>query len=75
MSGCDPVVWHSFGVTHFPRIEDFPVMPVEVVGFTLKPVNFFSGNPGVDIPPERNAASKLNSCCRSDVDSSCSSKL
>ena len=75
VSGCDPVIWHAFGVTHFPRIEDFPVMPVEVVGFTLKPVNFFGGNPGVDVPPERNAASKLNNCCQSDVDASGSAKL
>lgn len=28
--GADPVVWYSFGVTHSPRVEDFPVMPVEV---------------------------------------------
>ena len=28
--GSDPVVWYSFGVTHAPRVEDFPVMPVEV---------------------------------------------
>ena len=34
-----------------------------MVGFTLKPVNFFGGNPGVDIPPERNAGSKAE-CCR-----------
>lgn len=75
VSGCDPVVWHAFGVTHFPRIEDFPVMPVEVVGFTLKPVNFFDGNPGVDVPPEHNNGSKLNNCCQSDIDSSGNAKL
>ena len=34
-----------------------------MVGFSLKPVNFFGGNPGVDIPPERNAASKA-ACCK-----------
>ena len=37
--------------------------PVEVTGFTLKPVNFFGGNPGIDIPPERNHASKAE-CCK-----------
>ena len=26
VSGQDPVLWHSFGITHHPRIEDFPVM-------------------------------------------------
>ncbi|BDA50132.1 Primary amine oxidase [Coccomyxa sp. Obi] len=63
-SGNDPVVWHSFGVTHIVRTEDFPVMPVEHVGFTLKPFGFFDSNPGVDIPYAPNAASKLvNGCC------------
>lgn len=33
-------------------------MPVETTGFSLKPVNFFDANPGLDIPPERNAASR-----------------
>jgi hypothetical protein len=53
----DIVVWHSFGVTHIPRIEDFPVMPVEMAGFLLKPFNFFDANPGLDIPKGRNMAS------------------
>jgi primary-amine oxidase len=62
----DPVIWYSFGVTHIVRIEDFPVMPVEVTGFTLKPYGFFTANPGVDIPFEKNSASKLHrgSCCK-----------
>lgn len=25
----DIVVWHTFGLTHIPRVEDFPLMPVE----------------------------------------------
>jgi primary-amine oxidase len=58
------VVWHAFGVCHVPRIEDFPVMPVEVTGFSLKPDNFFSGNPAIDVPPEVNEASRLADGCR-----------
>ncbi|BDA42557.1 Primary amine oxidase [Coccomyxa sp. Obi] len=54
----DCVVWHSFGVTHVPRLEDWPVMPVERVGFHLKPVNFFDANPGMDIAPLPNKASR-----------------
>ena len=38
-------------------------MPVESAGFTLKPVGFFRGNLGIDIPYQPNAASKL--CCGS----------
>lgn len=60
-SGSDPVLWHCFGLTHFVRPEDFPVMPAESAGFTLKPVGFFRGNPGIDIPYQANKASKL--CC------------
>lgn len=45
----DIVVWHTFGSTHNPRIEDWPVMPAEKMVVGLKPVNFFSGNPGLDV--------------------------
>jgi primary-amine oxidase len=45
------VVWHTVGVTHFCRPEDFPVMPCEYAGFTLKPFGFFDRNPGIDLAP------------------------
>jgi primary-amine oxidase len=44
------VVWHTFGVTHVVRPEDFPVMPVEYCGFWLQPFGFFDQNPALDIP-------------------------
>ncbi len=47
----DIVVWHTFGVTHVPRPEDWPVMPVEYCGFLLSPVGFFDRNPALDLPP------------------------
>ena len=56
----DVVLWHSFGVVHIPRPEDFPVMPCEMTGFALKPNGFSDGNPGIDLEPEKNTASK---CC------------
>ncbi|KAF5834276.1 copper amine oxidase [Dunaliella salina] len=59
LKGADPVVWYHFGVTHVVRIEDFPIMPVETVGFQLKPMGFFTGNPSVDVPPSCNKASVL----------------
>jgi primary-amine oxidase len=46
----DIVLWHTFGLTHFPRIEDWPVMPVDTAGFVLKPYGFFGRNPALDIP-------------------------
>ncbi|MGQ0434615.1 MAG: primary-amine oxidase [Microthrixaceae bacterium] len=47
----DVVVWHTFGVTHIPRPEDWPVMPVERCGFLLVPVGFFDTNPALDLAP------------------------
>ena len=51
----DLVVWHTFGVTHVPRPEDWPIMPVEYAGFTLMPVGFFDQNPALDVPPPNKA--------------------
>jgi primary-amine oxidase len=50
--GTDIVAWHTFGVTHLPRPEDWPVMPVEYCGFHLAPVGFFDRNPSLDVPPQ-----------------------
>ena len=63
VEGQDIVLWHAFGVTHVPRVEDFPVMPCEHTGFTLKPDGFFDGNPAIDVEPEVNEKSKLNKDC------------
>ena len=58
--GGDVVLWHAFGVAHVPRPEDFPVMPVEHTGFSLKPDGFFAGNPTIDLPPPKSGKS---TCC------------
>ncbi len=50
IDGEDIVLWHTFGVTHFPRVEDWPVMPVDTVKFALKPFGFFDKNPALNIP-------------------------
>lgn len=47
----DVVLWHTFGVTHIPSPEDFPIMPVEPVTLLLRPRNFFSNNPVMNVPP------------------------
>ncbi len=51
IDGEDIVLWHTFGPTHFPRPEDWPVMPVDYAKFTLKPYGFFSANPTLNVPP------------------------
>lgn len=50
LEGADVVLWYTFGVTHVPRPEEWPVMPVAKTGFTLLPVGFFSRNPALDLP-------------------------
>jgi primary-amine oxidase len=50
IDGSDIVLWHTFGMTHFPRTEDWPVTPVVNCGFTLRPVGFFDRNPILDLP-------------------------
>ena len=47
----DVVLWHTFGVSHIVRPEDWPIMPVESIGFHLVPVGFFNRNPSLDVPP------------------------
>ncbi|KAH1239063.1 Copper methylamine oxidase [Glycine max] len=49
----DIVLWYVFGVTHIPRLEDWPVMPVERIGFMLMPHGFFNCSPAVDVPPNQ----------------------
>ncbi|ETN44234.1 uncharacterized protein HMPREF1541_10785 [Cyphellophora europaea CBS 101466] len=62
----DVVVWNVFGLTHNPRVEDWPVMPIEKHEIHLRPADFFEFNPALDVPGNRNEASVLvDSCCHS----------
>ncbi|VUC26242.1 unnamed protein product [Clonostachys rosea] len=77
----DIVCYIQFGLTHFPRTEDFPIMPAEPVSVMLRASNFFVKNPALWVPPSdvvvdkssRNAFSQKQqggSCCagkKSDV--------
>lgn len=47
----DIVLWHTFGLTHFPAPEDYPVMPAEPMMLLLRPRHFFLSNPVMDVPP------------------------
>ncbi|KAF5006930.1 hypothetical protein FDECE_6719 [Fusarium decemcellulare] len=64
----NPVVWVSFGLTHNPRVEDWPVMPVETHQIRLRPADFFTSNPALDVPSTKNEASVLLSCCGNTKD-------
>lgn len=47
----DIVCYVQFGLTHFPRTEDFPIMPAEPVRVMLRASNFFEKNPALWVPP------------------------
>ena len=57
----DIVLWHTLGVAHIPRVEDFPIMNVESCGFVLKPHNFFASNPALDVPRPKTMADQQKS--------------
>ena len=42
----DVVLWYTMGITHNPRPEDWPVMPVHEAGFKLVPWGFFAPQSG-----------------------------
>jgi primary-amine oxidase len=62
ISNTDIVLWYTFGHTHLPRPEDYPVMPTAYIGFLLKPNGFFDQNPANDVPPS--SAKKHDFTCK-----------
>jgi primary-amine oxidase len=44
-------LWYVFGHNHVPRPEDWPVMPVAMLGFQFRPDGFFERSPAMDVPP------------------------
>ncbi|KAI9676820.1 MAG: hypothetical protein M1817_006659 [Caeruleum heppii] len=54
----DIVLFVQFGMQHIPRVEDFPVMPCEMLKVSFKPVNFFDKNPALDVPPSEQTFNK-----------------
>jgi primary-amine oxidase len=51
LEDADVVLWHTLGVSHGVRPEDWPIMPVEKVGFALRPFGFFDRSPSQRVPP------------------------
>lgn len=73
----DILVFHTFGITHFPAPEDFPVMPTEIFDLMLRPRHFFTENPVLDVKPsyartttEVRAGAKGTDTCSLNVDKS-----
>ena len=50
IDGKDLVLWYTFGITHIPRPEDWPIMPVHRAGVRLVPTGFFKQNPALGVP-------------------------
>ncbi|GME81606.1 unnamed protein product [Ambrosiozyma monospora] len=69
----DILAFHTFGISHFPAPEDFPLMPSEPITLLMRPRHFFLENPGLDIKPshammttEAKAASNLEVKSKTD---------
>lgn len=74
----DLVIWATLGFTHIPRVEDFPVMPVETHNIHLAPFNFFNKNPALDIPQANNSFNKsilAKADLKGENDSCCKTKI
>lgn len=65
LDGTDIVLWHTFGLTHIPRPEDWPIMPVDYAGFWFKPYGFLDVNPAMDVPeaPRSHGTGSDAGCC------------
>ena len=63
LDGEDIVLWHTFGLTHFPRPEDWPIMPVDYAGFWFKPHGFLDQNPAMDVPESSQAHVSADAGC------------
>jgi primary-amine oxidase len=46
----DIVLWYTIGFHHIARPEDWPILPLELHGFDLKPSAFFERSPAIDLP-------------------------
>lgn len=71
IDGEDIVLWHTFGLTHIPRPEDWPIMPVDYAGFWFKPYGFLDINPAMDVPESSQAHGIADRGCGMGADCTC----
>jgi primary-amine oxidase len=50
LENADLVVWYTMGIHHVARTEDWPVMPMVSHEVELRPFDFFTRNPALDLP-------------------------
>ncbi|WP_248763856.1 primary-amine oxidase [Pseudarthrobacter sp. SSS035] len=64
----DLVVWYTFGMHHVVRLEDWPIMPRQNIGFMLEPHGFFDQNPTLNLPTkiEPTTTTTTEKCCSTD---------
>ena len=55
----DLVIWYTYGVTHIPRPEEWPIMTVHPAGFKIMSWGFFDQNPVLNVP-KNNLENSLN---------------
>ncbi|MGW0651039.1 copper amine oxidase, partial [Streptomyces umbrinus] len=60
LDGAELVLWPVVGSHHFPRPEQWPVMPVDRVRLVFEPDGFFDRNPAMDIP---DPSAGTDHCC------------
>lgn len=49
VAGKDVVAWYTQGVTHIPRLEEWPIMTVHRASFKIMPRGFFAENPVLNV--------------------------
>ncbi|MFI7130724.1 primary-amine oxidase [Nonomuraea sp. NPDC050153] len=60
LDGVELVLWPIVGTHHFPRPEQWPVMPVDRIKLVFEPDGFFDRNPAMDIP---DPSATSGDCC------------
>lgn len=56
LDGAELVLWPIVGVHHYPKPEEWPIMPAHRIGLRLEPDGFFTRNPSLDVPPSSSDA-------------------
>ena len=67
LQGKDVVLWYNMGITHIVRPEDWPIMNVHQIGFSLAPFGFFDHNPVAGMKAQRPGKATLQALIPPDV--------